>query len=63
MTVHNGHIERQNWRRVKGKIIARFGTVEAAARIIGCHPNAIRYAVRGLCPRVKAKLKEALDEQ
>lgn len=54
-------MERQKWVAVKVKVIARFGTITAAARKLGCHPNAIRYAVMGLCPRVKVRLDKALS--
>lgn len=60
MSFHNGAIEKQRWQRVKAKIIARFGTIRAAASVIHCHPNAIRYANAGRCPRVAERLKKAL---
>jgi hypothetical protein len=55
---HNETREKQNWIKVKAKVISRFGTVKAAASQIGCHPNAIRYAAANKCPKVKAKLQQ-----
>jgi hypothetical protein len=57
---HNKTIKREKWRRIKAKLIARHGTVKAVAAMIDCHPNAIRYAVEGRCPRVAARLKEVM---
>ena len=46
-----------HWNTVKGRIITRFGTVSAAARLFECHPNAIREAVKGRCPKVREKME------
>lgn len=50
----------QKWWSVKAQIMARFGSVAAAARKLECSPEAIRLSVAGKCPRVAAKLKELL---
>jgi hypothetical protein len=56
VTIHNATIRHPNWHEVKGKVIARFKTVKAAARMIGCHPNSIRNAAEGRSPNVWKKL-------
>jgi hypothetical protein len=60
VTFNNGPIEKQQWQRVKAKIIERFGTVRRAARVLKCHPNAIRYSIEGRCPKVAKRLEKAL---
>jgi len=62
VTNHNRHSEKKRWRPVKAKVVARFGAITAAARAIGCHPNPVRYAQSGLCPKVKNKLELAIAE-
>jgi hypothetical protein len=58
--LHNGHRKPNKWRKIKAKIIERFGTIDAAAQYISCHRNSIRHAVDGNCPRVLIRLEEAL---
>jgi hypothetical protein len=48
------------WRRLKARIIKRFGTVQAAAEKIGCHRNSPRLAAAGRCPDVLILLLKAL---
>jgi hypothetical protein len=50
-----------SWRKVKAKLIVRYGTVKAAAASLGCHYNSIRYAQKGLCPGIKRKLDKVLE--
>ena len=51
--------ETHNWRLVKSKIVLAYGTVSAAAAAIGSSTEGIRQAVRGRCPGVARKLKQA----
>lgn len=60
MTTHNGTNERETWQKVKARIVARYRTVVALAAILECHPNSIRYATQGRCPRVLKRMKEML---
>jgi hypothetical protein len=60
VSCHNKTIERNRWIKSKAKLIARFGTIEEAARQLDCHYNSIRYAVAGRCPGVYLKLKKWL---
>lgn len=57
VTIHNMTRTAETWQAVKGRIIARYRTVSHLARQLECHPNAIRGAVEGKCPKVRAKLK------
>ena len=57
MKCHSQDSEPRKWSRVKAQIIFRFHTVQAAASLARCHPNAFRLAARGECPRVVAWLK------
>jgi hypothetical protein len=51
--------ERQNWWRVKGKIVSKYGSVAAAARQFHCHRNTVRMAASGMCRRVADQMKKA----
>lgn len=44
MTSHNKNNKDQDWRAVKAKLIARFGTIRAVAKKLGCHHNSVRYS-------------------
>jgi hypothetical protein len=47
----------KTWKPVKARIVgSRFGTISGLAAHLRCHPNAIRLAAAGQCPRVRAKL-------
>lgn len=59
MTIHNGQIS-PGWRKVKAKVIERFGTVEAAAVKLNCHPNSVRNAAEGRSPGILKKLLKLL---
>jgi len=56
-TVH----KTQKWWAVKAKIVARYGSLTAAARVIGCSVEALRQSTRGKCPRVARKLAAILS--
>jgi hypothetical protein len=49
-----------SYRRFKGRVIATFGTLRAAASAVGCHHNSVRLAGHGRCPRVRAQLEALL---
>jgi len=60
VTVNNISNKHRKWRKVKIRVIERFGTIRAAAKELKCHPNAIRYSTEGKCPNVQRKLEEIL---
>jgi len=47
------------WRQTKARLIARFGTVEAAAKALSCSVSGLRSATEGKCPGIRQKLQEA----
>lgn len=48
-----------NWWKVKGRIIARFGTISAAAAHFENSTEGLRNAVKGKCPGILAKMEAA----
>ena len=59
VTSHSQDTEPQNWPKVKGQLISKFTTVNAAAKKARCHPNSFRLAAtHGQCPRIIKWLKE-----
>ena len=57
VTTHSAHDVRK-WKPVKARIIgSRFGSITSLAAHLGVHPNSIRLAASGKCPRVVTKLK------
>jgi hypothetical protein len=49
------------WRQAKAQIIARYGTLKACARDVGCAPQSLRLAVMSeLAPHVRERLLAAL---
>lgn len=63
MTSHNETSEKQKWQIYKANLIARFGTIKAAAAIFDCHPNALRGAATGKCPRVAKRVSRKLKQR
>jgi hypothetical protein len=58
VTTHNMTMKPEAWHAVKGRIISRHGTISALAALLKHHPNAIRGAVEGRCPKVRRKLQK-----
>lgn len=67
---HNGNnrprsgrsVKPGNWHALKGRIITRFGSINAAALRLGCHRNSLRAAALGKCPGILTGLEKALNE-
>ena len=51
--------ETHKWRAVKAKIVVTHGTIAAAAGALGVSSEGIRQAVRGRCPGIARKLRDA----
>lgn len=51
----------KTWWIVKGKITARYGSVGACARALGCSTDALAKAVQGRCPGIAEQLKAAIN--
>jgi hypothetical protein len=47
------------WLNLKALLIARFRTITAAARVVGCTPHGLRCAAEGTCPGILKKLRAA----
>lgn len=58
VTTHNVTSKPETWRNVKGRVIARYGTITKLAHLLGRHPNAIRGAVEGKCPKVLTEMRK-----
>jgi hypothetical protein len=50
----------RSWQTTKASIIHRFKTVKQFAAMLGCHPNSLRYACDGRCPRILVKMEQFL---
>jgi hypothetical protein len=44
------------WKQTKAAIILRFGTLECAAKELGCSVDGLRVAIKGRCPGVLQKM-------
>lgn len=53
----------KRWNKIKGQLIAKRGRLTIVANEIGCHPNALRHAVEGRAPKVKAKMEALLGKK
>lgn len=51
--------EKQKWWVLKAALIARYGTLSAAAAALRCSTNGFRHASKGICPGVAKKLIKA----
>ena len=48
--------EKRKWWCLKAALIARYGTLSAAAAAMKCSTNGFRHASKGICPGVAKKL-------
>lgn len=51
--------EKRKWWALKAALIARYGTLSAAAAAMKCSTNGFRHANKGICPGVAKKLQRA----